>query len=1132
LKLNAAAMSNQAAFGRRPTFIAIVVLFAFGALATTAYTLWRLRAEAIDRQLDTAAMTARAFEDHLTQSFNIIASTLGNAAAGQGDTLDLRQALRNAPYLRSIALLDARDNIVASSEPRNVGLHLARGDYLPLVDGPSEVLRTGALRDGRDFYETHGPGDETAPPPISFIPVALDLRRDDDGWTAAMATVNTDYFLGFYANRIGPEQGVVQLLRYDGSLLLSSDEQAAPLSLGSNRGIPALVANSEAGRFTETLADGRTMFTAYRASRAYPFILVVRLDKDYGLAGWRQEALRSLGIVATVLLAALALATLYFIRFERVAREREHDQERLLTLSRAISQSPVSIVITDPRGNIQYTNPKFEQASGYGSAEVLGQNPRIFSSGEKSPAEYAAMWTAITSGQTWQGEFHNKRKDGSLFWELASISPVFNDKGSLLHFVAVKEDITARKAAEEKLHLLASVFTHAREGILITSADGRIIDANEAFTRITGYHRDEVLGLNPRILNSGRQEKAYYARMWQELAEKGYWYGEVWNRHKNGELYAVMQTISTVRDAQGTPCQYVALFSDITPIKEHERQLERIAHYDALTTLPNRVLLADRLHQAMAQAQRHGKMLAVAYLDLDGFKSVNDEHGHKAGDQLLVALATRMRHALREGDTLARLGGDEFVAVLLDLGDVSASVPMLSRLLAAAAQPVQAGGLALQVSASIGVTYYPQAEDVDADQLLRQADQSMYQAKVAGKNRYHIFDAELDRSVRGHHESQQRIRRALYEGEFELHYQPKVNMRSGAVIGAEALIRWQHPEHGQLPPAAFLPYIEDHPLAVELGEWVIDNALGQMSAWRAIGLDIPISINVGARQLQQPDFVTRLGNILAAHPNVAPEMLELEVLETSALEDLARISQVIEECREIGVKFALDDFGTGYSSLTYLKRLPVTQLKIDQSFVRGMLDDPDDLAILDGVIGLAAAFRREVVAEGVEAVEHGAMLLRLGCECAQGYVIARPMPAAEFPAWAANWQPDPAWRNCPAVSRDDLQVLFASVEHRAWILAMGAFLCGERRDPPPQNHHECRFGQWLDGEGLIRHGGHPAFPVVDALHRQVHELGHELLQLHQHGDNSQARQRLGELDSLQALLLGALKRLIEKDAAV
>ena len=557
--------------------------------------------------------------------------------------------------------------------------------------------------------------------------------------------------------------------------------------------------------------------------------------------------------------------------------------------------------------------------------------------------------------------------------------------------------------------LAAIVFTHAREGIMITHADGTILDVNDAFTRITGYERDEVLGQNPRILSSGRQGKEFYATMWRHLMENGHCIGEVWNRRKNGEVYAEMQTISAVRDAQGKTSHYVALFSDITTIKAHQQQLEHIAHYDALTNLPNRVLLADRLYQAMTQAQRRGQLLAVAYLDLDGFKSINDRHGHEAGDQLLIALASRMKLALREGDTLARLGGDEFVAVLLDLPDVAASVPMLTRLLAAAAQPVQSDDLVLQVSASLGVTFYPQADEVDADLLLRQADQAMYQAKQAGKNRYHVFDAEQDRNVRGHHESIERIRQALAEHEFVLHYQPKVNMRTGQVIGAEALIRWQHPVQGLLLPAAFLPMIEDHPLAIDIGEWVIDTTLTQMEHWQAAGLEMPVSVNVGARQLQQTNFVARLRAQLAAHPQVSPSRLELEVLETSALKDLAHVSMTIESCSQMGIKFSLDDFGTGYSSLTYLKRLPVALLKIDQSFVRDMLDDPDDMAILEGVIGLANAFHREVIAEGVETVAHGEMLLQLGCELAQGYGIARPMPADALPPWCTAWQAAPAW---------------------------------------------------------------------------------------------------------------------------
>ena len=578
-------------------------------------------------------------------------------------------------------------------------------------------------------------------------------------------------------------------------------------------------------------------------------------------------------------------------------------------------------------------------------------------------------------------------------------------------------------------------------------------------------------------------------------------------------------------DAQDQRQALVIIGRDISAHKEHERQLAYIAHYDVLTSLPNRVLLADRMHQAMSLAQRHGQKLAVAYLDLDGFKAVNDKHGHDAGDQLLIALATRMKQTLREGDTLARIGGDEFVAVLLDLADIEAGEPILTRLLAAAAEPVLSGDFLLQVSASLGVTFYPQVEDVDADQLLRQADQAMYQAKLAGKNRHHVFDAELDRNVRGYHESLEHIRRALAEREFVLHYQPKVNLRTGAVIGAEALIRWQHPERGLLPPAAFLPVIEDHPLAIELGEWVINSALAQMAHWHAGGLDIPVSVNVSARQLQQPNFVMRLREILAAHPKTLFGRLELEVLETSALEDLAHVSRVIKACQEIGVKFALDDFGTGYSSLTYLKRFPVSMLKIDQSFVHDMLSDPDDLAIVEGVLSLATAFHRQVIAEGVETVAHGTMLLQLGCEMVQGYIIARPMPASQFPDWCAGWRLEPAWVGLPTLSRDDLPMLFAGVEYFAWIEWFAAFLKGESETPPQQDRYQCRFSTWLDGVGLVRYGALPVFQVIASLDRDAHMHADELMALSVQGRGGEALARIDELLALRDALLVQLQAL-------
>ena len=709
-------------------------------------------------------------------------------------------------------------------------------------------------------------------------------------------------------------------------------------------------------------------------------------------------------------------------------------------------------------------------------------------------------------------------------WSETFKSPVLAN-GQVTGTVGFSRDITVRKQAEEKLQLAASVFTHAREGILIATADGTIIDVNDTFSRITGYSRDEAINHNPRILKSGLHDKAFYVALWRDLIEKGHWYGEIWNRRKNGEMYAEMLTISAVYDDLGNVGHYVALCSDITAVKEHEKQLEHIAHYDVLTTLPNRILLADRLHQAMTQGARRGQLLAVAYLDLDGFKAINDNYGHEIGDQLLIALASRMKTTLRESDTLARLGGDEFVAILLDLNDVEVCTPMLDRLLAAAAEPLYIGDLVLQVSASLGVTFYPQTEEVDADQLLRQADQSMYQAKLAGKNRYHVFDADQDRTVRVHHESLEHIRHALAAGEFVLYYQPKVNMRTGLVIGAEALIRWQHPERGILPPAVFLPVIENHPLAIAIGEWVIDSALTQMELWHAVGLDISVSVNVGAQQLQQTDFVDRLREILATHPFIDPRNLAMEVLETSALEDLSRVSQIIESCREIGVMFALDDFGTGYSSLTYLKRLSVSQLKIDQSFVHDMLDDPDDLAILCGVLSLATAFRRQVIAEGVETVEHGSMLLQLGCELAQGYGIARPMPAEDFPGWANAWCPDSVWSNLPPIDRDDMPLLFATVKYRAWIVAVESFIKGER-NVLPLIHHENHFDTWLEFEGQARHGKQTAFQPLKPLHQKTRTLAVGLCELRAQGQTDQALAGLSELITLRDALLAQLQVLV------
>ena len=690
------------------------------------------------------------------------------------------------------------------------------------------------------------------------------------------------------------------------------------------------------------------------------------------------------------------------------------------------------------------------------------------------------------------------------------------------------------KEVAESRNLLQRVIDTAPVRVFWKDRDLRYLGCNPAFAQDAGKtHPSEIIGKDDYQMGWAAQAELYRADdrsvMASGIPKLSY---DEQQTTPRGQAIWIRTSKVALRDRDNAIFGLLGIYEDITQIKEQERALQHIAHYDALTGLPNRVLLAARLRQGMSQAQRYGRLLAVAFLDLDGFKAVNDQYGHAAGDQLLIAVAAGMQQVLREGDTLARIGGDEFVAVLLDLADIQASVPMLDRLLGAAAQAVALGGHLLQVSASVGVTFYPQADPIDPEQLLRQADQAMYQAKLAGKNRYHLFDAAVDRSVRRYHESLERIRGALAAREFVLHYQPKVNMRTGAVLGVEALIRWQHPDSGLLPPAAFLPAIEDHRLAVDIGEWVIETALGQMRQWQTAGLDLPISVNVSARQLQQEGFVERLRAVLVAHPNLRPGNLCLEVLETSALGDLARVSQVIDACRGIGVLCALDDFGTGYASLTYMKRLPVIQIKIDQSFVRDMLHDPDDLAILDGVIGLCVAFRRQVIAEGVETLEQGELLLQLGCELAQGYGIASPMPAADIPNWVATWRPDPVWAKCAAVSRDAVPLLFAGAALRAWIAALEGYLTGARDAPPSLDDQHCCFGSWLDADGRGRYGARPSFQAIATAHQRVHALAHALCELRAQGRNAQALGGLGELCGLRDTVLEQLKTLEQVNPGV
>ncbi|WP_051530279.1 bifunctional diguanylate cyclase/phosphodiesterase [Halomonas halodenitrificans] len=822
---------------------------------------------------------------------------------------------------------------------------------------------------------------------------------------------------------------------------------------------------------------------------------------DLTAAGWRLAG----GLALTFLLCAL-LASLRGTRaralsmsraLTRTIRQREAQLEKAVARLRTIAARIPGVVyeyrlMPGGRSCFPYASDGMRHVYGVSPEQVQDDASAVFAAIHPDDRD-AVMVSIARSGETqtpWRQEYRVRLPGGRVQWVFGDALPHAEADGAISWY-GVITDITERKQTEAALHAahletrrFREALDHVASYIYMKDQNCRYTYANCTTLALLNCDADTLVGsVDDRFFDADTTARLHALDRRVLAGEQTT--EEVVTRDADGNRHVYLEIKTPIRDDE-TIVGLLGISSDITLIKEHERQLEYLAHYDALTGLPNRVLLADRLGQAMAHEQRLGRRLAVAYLDLDGFKAINDRFGHSAGDHLLVTLAKRLREVMREGDTLSRLGGDEFVAVLIDLTDTQLAMPLLLRLLETTAQPVWYEGQCLKVSASIGVTFYPQAEGVEADQLLRQADQAMYQAKLAGKGRYHLFDPEHDRSVRSHHESLERLQQALEKEEFTLHYQPKVNMRSGEVIGVEALVRWSHPEHGLLAPSQFLPIIEEHALAETLGEWVIRHALAQVAAWRRMGLDLPVSVNMAARHLRQRELPTRLAELLAEQPGLPASRLELEILETSALGDLALISELLEACRRLGVRVSLDDFGTGYSSLTYLKRLPAGTVKIDQSFVRDILDAPEDLKILTGVLGLAGAFERRVIAEGVETLAHGQLLVRLGCELGQGYGIARPMLAESIPEWCAEWRPPIQWTNQVTLPTNWLPLLSAGIEHRAWYQQLHHDLDNETQPTStPLADPSCHFCDWLARD----HGQeYPDLGHLAMLHREAHRL--------------------------------------------
>lgn len=687
------------------------------------------------------------------------------------------------------------------------------------------------------------------------------------------------------------------------------------------------------------------------------------------------------------------------------------------------------------------------------------------------------------------------------------------NSGNVISFLTFSSQY---KATRELIELRARVYDDVPEGRIITDANTVIIDVNPAFTKITGYSREEIIGKTPKILSSGLQSKTFYALMWRSLQEQGHWQGEVWNRKKNGDIYAERLNIVAFYDQHHSVSHYVGLLSDITSNKRQQEQLDMLAHYDVLTQLPNRALIVDRFKQAMAQAKRSQTQLAVCFLDLDNFKPINDSYGHHVGDSILIEISRRMTHNIRESDTVSRQGGDEFALLLTDIDSFAHCEQSLRRILDAISQPVVIDDISHTISASIGVTMYP-ADSDDFDTLLRHADHAMYEAKQSGRNRYQLYNVEQDQLIVFKHHRLLEIEQALLNGEFQLYYQPKVNMLTGDVFGVEALLRWNHPEQGILLPVDFLPIIAGTALEKKLGDWVIEYAVKQLNEWQEIELRPEVSINISSNHLLSSSFFDNLKWVLNEHPLIKPNAIQLEILESSALGDLKAIHDVLERCiSELGISAALDDFGTGYSSLTHLRALPANIIKIDQSFVRDLLDDPHDYSIIDGVIGLAEAFRREVIAEGVETTEQGLMLIVMGCLQAQGYVIAKPMPADEFPRWLQNYRPNQAWLECAdrqfSPKEKQLKLLKLATSH--WHNKFVEYIKSPQDSalaPPIMDIRKCHCGTcitWLKQEKLLKKG---SMVFLKQLHETFHQIADSIFHHYQQNDLQTARAELHEL---------------------
>lgn len=968
--------------------VAAYAAFVFGVVLVMVY----LRAETRDYGLQLAQSRAQLMSEQTARIFNSVDERLQLAQLrleqlSQGRSLDkdsavqvLQAQIENQPYLSGMWLLDSAGRIVHDTHPGTNGINLADRAFFTMhltgatgtlyVDSPLLSRRTGKMQ----------------------LSVSRAWRAADGALQGVLvASLAADYFDTVWRTVDLSEEGMTSLFKREGTMLMRSpfDAGAVGTSFKHRPLFTQHLARADAGTYIDTSAvDGIRRIFAYRTlDKTTNLVLVAGLSYEVLFRSWHQLLWLTLAVGTVGSLVAFLLARALL----RSLDENQKVQSLAQVSAHALESISQGVLISGPDRLTVSVNRAFEQLTGYQAHELIGHSCKLLQGAMTDVSAMSDFRAALDACQPVTREVLNYRKDGSAFWNEVSISPVFDNDGVLTNFVGIQQDITERKTRQLQLRMTEQVFNQAREGITITDAEGNIVMVNRAFTEITGYSENEVVGKNPRILASGLQDSAFYQGMWATIADDGVWSGEVHNRHKDGTVYPEWLTISAIRDDKGGITNYLGSFIDLTQVRAAESRVQKLSHFDPLTGLPNRTLLQDRTAHCISLVQRTSEPFCMMLVSIDHFKALNDSLGHKVGDTVVIEVARRLTGVVREQDTVSRQAGKEFTLILPGT-PADGAAHLASELLWKLSQPFEIADQQVGITVSIGLATFPDNGN-DFDTLYKASEIALHRAQASGRDNFKFYSEGMYQEVLTRETMIKALRLAASSGELQVVYQPLADLQTGNISGMEALLRWHHPELGTVSPVVFIPIAEETGLIRSIGEWVLRQVCADLRTWLDMGLDVPhIAVNVSPIQFRDPAFIGLIKIALADY-GVDPSRIHLEVTESALMDDVQRCEDILCTLKKMGFFLSLDDFGTGYSSLSYLKRYPFDKVKIDQSFVRDIGSNQTDTVIVKVIISMAHGLGLKVIAEGVETEAQCEIMRANVCDEIQGYFFSRPVDA-------------------------------------------------------------------------------------------------------------------------------------------